>query len=174
LAGHSWLAIVAKLAGPAIALAIHFGRRRKEPEAMDAALRKIRNKRAHLAEEMPRHWSHLISSIAFVGLPFAQWFAFLHYRSLIAFLVPLFIVIPIMLVVVALHPVARELRPLDQREWAVRLGTLMAVLIASLVMPSTGTILVFRGVLIDVLALATANYAMKVVQQGKQVAVPVS
>ena len=163
MSGSSWLAGLFTVV-PALVMALHFRRSRRDSGVVAEAFRKAEMERAHIFREQPKHWLHVLSAVAFLALPFAQWIAYASYRSSVAFFLPLAVATSIFVTVGLFRPSAVFLRPPNHREWAINGGLLTVGLGVALAMPPSGTALVLRGVLFDVIVLLVVAYLMRLDQ----------
>jgi hypothetical protein len=101
-----------------------------------------------------------------LGLPIVQWFAFSKFQTRASFLIPLAVTVGLMFVVSAFYPrsVLAEPERTNRRETGLRVGVLAAALALALVLPTTGLIILLRGVLTDILALFGLSHLVRVVQ----------
>ena len=173
MAGNGWLAVLASIAGPASVAVVQAIKWRNNRDVLNKAITRSHVERSRKYTEQPKHWSHKVSATAFLALPLAQWIGYVTYRTAWAFFVPLAVALPVILVVGLLRPRALFRGAPDYRAWAKNGGLLSAALLIAFVMPVTGTVLVLRGCLIDVLALFMVSCCFRLHQDLKSRSTPV-
>ena len=160
----SWLGAIAAAVGPATAIAIIYSRQagRDAPKITQALLKSRQQLSSRFEERRPARWYHSLALAALVALPFVQWFAYFEYRTALSVLIPLAAAMGIMLVVGMFFPRNVATQPTSHREWALLMAAAAAALGVAIFLPPTGTIVIARGALTDLLGLLAVGYAIRV------------
>ncbi|MEO5938829.1 MAG: hypothetical protein ABIQ43_07440 [Sphingomonas sp.] len=158
---HQVLATAAALAGPLALAVIYVIQHRNNPQvsqklAADSVARDARLGRDYTSFRSGR-WYDYLATLAFVIMPFVQWFAYLQYRNASAVLIPLITVCTLLLLIQIMSPkgVWRN-RPKATKQIKT-FFVLAALLLLSFISPATGVVLICRGILIDGIALFVTN-----------------
>jgi hypothetical protein len=164
----TWLPIVAALAGPFVVVASYTRHQKSADPAMTQALIEAQRRSPKYIERRPLRWYDVPVIAAGLALPFVQWFAFLRFQTRLSFMIPLAITASLMFVVAALNPRFVPAQLPNSREAGLRVGVIAVVLILALVLPSSGTIILLRGVLSDILALICVSYLSRLLQKPRE------
>ena len=157
-----WLPILAALAGPAVLAVMYARQSRKDAPEITQKLLQAQQRLPKYIELRPGRWYHLIVIAALFALPFAQWFAYVEYRTRLSFLLPLAIAAGLMFSVGTLRPRFVVAEPPDHRETGLRAVILAAALLILLALPPAGTVTVLRGAFADILGLLIVSYLVRI------------
>jgi hypothetical protein len=158
---------VAALAGPLVVVASYARQQKRAVPAKTQTLIGAPGRSPKYIERRPFRWYDALVIAAVFALPFVQWFAFLRFQTRLSFLIPLAITASLMFVVAALNPRFVPAQPPNGREAGLRVGVLAIALILSLVLPSSGMIILLRGTLSDILALICIGYLSRSLQTAR-------
>jgi hypothetical protein len=163
----TWLSILAAVAGPTVVVASYARQQKKAAPVITESLIESQRRLPKYAARRPLRWYHILVITAVLALPFIQWFAFLRFQTRVSFLIPLTVTAGLMFVVGAFYPrfiLSTAGNRKNQREAGLRVSVLAAALVIALILPSTGTIIVLRGALSDILALVCVGHLIRVLQ----------
>jgi len=160
--GINWLSVLPTVAGLTVVVAIYARQSRRDSAAINQALLKAQQGQPTYIEQRPFRWYHLLAVTALIALPFVQWLAYFEYRTRLAFLLPLAAVAAIILVVGMFRPRFVVDDPVNHHEWGIRGFVVATGLAIGFMLPSSGTVVVLRGVLSDTLLLFAAFYLSRI------------
>ena len=157
-------------AAPPILMALIYARKARKPGTkINQAMATARLRAPKQVEVRQRRWFDFVIVGALLGTPFVQWFSFLKYQTRLSFLLPLAITLTLFCAIEMLSPQTITEPPKDlPASHRYSILAIFAVLLAvALLLPPSGTNIITRGILTDLLALISVGYLIQAFNRRK-------
>ena len=115
----------------------------------------------------PARWFHYVNMIAFLAMPIVQYFGYMAYQHWIWVIAPLALV---MLITIVINVVSPRTVFEDEGTTPHSIQPLLvttAGLAVALALPTTGTILILQGVLVDIIGFILIDHAIRIARHAR-------